>query len=154
MIASLRCIPPQTTAPNRSPFTPKNPSPGPTKLAPSVALHAQWVAISNSRSIRCFDARACFRVKDYRLSGSPHHHDADTAEFIRRFRSTCCPEASTASTLWVLWNSNRAANIAADPATAKRQIISTSTPTPTMPPADSRRTAKLLCPCCGGQLII
>jgi hypothetical protein len=52
-----------------------------------------------SRLIACDQRGVTFKWKDYRLEGPERYQvmTVATHEFIRRFSSTCCPQASTAS---------------------------------------------------------
>ena len=77
----------------------KNPFAGPEQVLRYLSRYTHRVAISNRRLVSVEDKGIAFRWKDYRIDG-PDRWKIMTLtahEFIRRFLSTCCPKASTAS---------------------------------------------------------
>ena len=137
----------------------KKPFAGPRAVLAYLSRYTHRIAISNSRLIRMNDQGVTFRVKNYRVKGADRHTTMTLAtnEFIRRFLIHVLPRGQHRIRHYGFYgNGNRAANIA-----SIRQLLRAKKPDPDRANDDSPgdtdeppRILALLCPCCGGQLII
>ncbi len=133
----------------------KEPFAGPEAVLAYLSRYTHRVAISNSRLIRAGADSVTLRVKDYRIDG-PGRYKTMTLkahEFIRRFLMHVLPKGQHRIRHYGFFaNGNRAANIA-----RIRELLAAPAPAPDTEGADTAdgpRILALLCPCCGGRLII
>ena len=81
----------------------KKPFGGPAQVLAYLGRYTHRVAIANSRLVAAGDDHVAFTWKDYRQYSTTKIMKLKPSEFIRRFLSTRCPTASTASGTSALW---------------------------------------------------
>jgi hypothetical protein len=130
----------------------KRPFAGPQAVLAYLSRYTHRVAIANSRLIAFDDKGVTFRWKDYRAKGRDRQKVMTLAsdEFIRRFLIHVLPSSFHRIRHYGLFaNGGRTENLA-----RARQLLGVC-PTQTEPSdADQPPIHSLLCPCCGGRMVI
>ena len=134
----------------------KRPFAGPEAVLAYLSRYTHRVAIANSRLIACDDTGVTFRWKDYRAKGRERHKVMTLAsdEFIRRFLIHVLPSGFHRIRHYGLFaNGGRAENL-----TRARELLAVPAqpdkPDDADANADEPPTCRLLCPCCGGRMIV
>ena len=128
----------------------KPPFAGPEAVLAYLSRYTHRVAISNSRLVRFDDAGVTFRYKDYRQGGANRQQIMTLAadEFIRRFLLHALPRGFHRIRHYGLLASARRK----DHLERARRLLDVAPPLADEPAEDAEPS--LLCPCCGGTMII
>ena len=134
----------------------KRPFAGPEQVLAYLSRYTHRVAISNRRLVACKDGRVTFTWKDYANGAAPKRMTLDAGEFIRRFLLHVLPDGFQRIRHYgFLANGHRRAKVA-----LIRKLLGA---TPAGPPAvadvepapdDMAKPEALVCPCCGGAMIM
>jgi hypothetical protein len=117
-----------------------------------LSRYTHRIAISNRRLIAAGADSVTFKVKDYRVEGPGRHTTMTlaTAEFIRRFLLHVLPKGFHRIRHYGLLASGaREENL-----TKARELLAASLPAHTNQEPAASDTLAMLCPCCGGRMII
>lgn len=108
------------------------------------------MAIANSRLLAFDGARVSFKGKDYRSDGVARRKvmTLSAEEFMRRFLLHVLPDGFHRIRHYgLLANGARKANVE-----IARRLL--STPAPVAPEPDAAPVKEVICPCCGGRMLL
>ena len=133
----------------------KRPFAGPKAVLVYLSRYTHRVAISNSRLITANETCVTFKVKDYRIEGAGRYKTMTLgiAEFIRRFLIHVLPKGFHRIRHYGLFANGSRAEILA----RSRELLAvTAHRVETDAPAqgNAQEPTLLVCPCCGGRMII
>ena len=133
----------------------KRPFAGPKAVLVYLSRYTHRVAISNSRLITANETCVTFKVKDYRIEGAGRYKTMTLgiAEFIRRFLIPVLPKGFHRIRHYGLFANGSRAEILA----RSRELLAvTAHRVETDAPAqgNAQEPTLLVCPCCGGRMII
>ena len=129
----------------------KRPFAGPEAVLAYLSRYTHRVAIANSRLVTCDGNTVTFKWKDYRAKGRERYKAMSLAahEFIRRFLIHVLPHGFHRIRHYGLFaNGGRVDNLA-----RARELLDAPAPREE-PDADDDGTQSLVCPCCGGPMIV
>ncbi len=129
----------------------KRPFAGPEAVLAYLSRYTHRIAISNSRLLACDGNTVTFKWKDYRAKGRERYKAMSLAahEFIRRFLIHVLPHGFHRIRHYGLFaNGGRVDNLA-----RARELLDAPAPREE-PDADDDGTQSLVCPCCGGPMIV
>jgi hypothetical protein len=131
----------------------KRPFAGPDQVLSYLARYTHRVAIANSRLVSFDGERVRFKWKDYRRDGRARYGvmTLDAHEFIRRFLLHVLPDGFHRIRHYGLFaNPTRTGTIAK----ARTLLADTAHPAPALDKAPAEEAPPILCPCCGGPMIL
>ena len=129
----------------------KRPFAGPDAVLAYLSRYTHRVAIANSRLLACDGNTVTFKWKDYRAKGRQRYKTMTLGahEFIRRFLIHVLPHGFHRIRHYGIFaNGNRADNLA-----RARELLDAPTPQEE-PDAGEHDSQTLVCPCCGGPMIV